>query len=950
MVILLGLLPLVVAIAALVVWPRSSQGASLFAVFVALQIVLFFIPFRLPLTRIALSFGEGGATALPVFFILFPAVFFYQVQHTTGAMVVLQRGIAKLCPRREVQILLLVFGVGPIVEAMSGFGVGAVMIIPLLNGLETNKLKAAQLSLFSQLISPWGALGVGTSLAATISGIRPDLLSIQSALLLAPLFCFFTLLTLFISGGKEMLERYWPLALGVSCLQIGGLFLGSHLDVALAGIIAGLFVVIFLVAVSCPRWNLIWQSVIAHHQGQLVSPLFQALIPYVLLMTSLVFTRLLPFVSERLQTRGVLVIDAIHLHFAVLYSPGLCLLFATIVPVALFSFQPDMLRTAFDVAYRRSIPGFATILGFLVTAALMQESGMTTTLGHAAAMMGPNYVWVATLIGGMSGWLSGSPLSGNALTVPMQVQASAQTGLPLSWVIAAQNTSAALASIVSPTRLILIATAARVLGQDGLLLRRVAPIILWSIALVTTLLEWFLMHTLFSAIFLLLLVNLPFLLMSQFANANKREETGHKWQTNLLVSTRQIWKWRPSRFWIQLGVYGGLILSYVLYGSYSPVTAPILGHLDPLVFYCFSLLPIVPLALWFVLRNRMLLDRTIFIRGGLLGGCLGTAFLCLTVALKNTNINETTVFSCVNGVTAALIAWFIFRQRLGTATWTACLCALVGAGMVVLTSSLHWQGDFVAFVGGSLLVGNSFLIEHLLIKDMRQRPQIFWPVLGIQLLVMAGLATLFALCSGDWHGVGQLQFSDLAIIAYIALPGTLVPMIILTQLQQYVSAVTISFFAIIDPLLSAALAFVAGERLPLLGYVGFGFVLVSVLFQAIMGARETSSEVKVEMMIETKVQGETHARTGEKNGAELLHRGQMFLPAQRDSLGAHSRTILAHLAEQPQGARLRDLQRSTHLSSTQLQHLLSALQQRGYVLVTAHRYTLHPNRPAHWQA
>lgn len=956
MAIAIACLPPVVALLALLIWPRTSQGASVLTVFVALVIVMFFPVFQLSSARIALGIGEGGATALPILAILFPALFFYQAQKATGAITVLQRGVAKLLPRREVQILLLVFGVGPTIEAMCGFGVGAIVILPLLSALEVDTSKVVRLSLFSQIISPWGALSVGTSLAASVSGVSVNLLSTQSALLLTPISLCFAFLALFTDGGKTALEKHWYLALVVAGLQISGLLLATRfLDVALAGMVAGLLVITFLVVVSRPPWRTIWRALAMHQkQTRLASPLLKALTPYVLLIGSLVLTRVPAGVSERLQTRGIIVFDPIHLHFALLSSPGVCLFFAAIVPFALFSFQAGTFRTVAVTTCRQFLPGFAAILGFLVAAALMQESGMAASLGSAAAMFGANYAWVVTLVGSVSGWLTGSVLSGNALAVPLQMQASARVGLPLTWIIAGQNISTALACIVSPARLVLIVTAAHAPGQEGSVLRKVAPIILWSIALTTMLLEWFLAQTIFSLIALLFLMNGPFVLLlwSRRAGAISGSAATHAVQPDPLpLVSQSTGKQTISRFWVQIGVYGGLLVSYLLYGSYSPVTAPILRHLDPLIFYCFSLLPLVPIALWMVLRYKALLDRMIVLRGGLLGVCLGMSFLCLTVALKDTNINETTVFSCVNGVTAALVACFIFKQRLGLATWTACFFALSGAGLVAMTSALHWQGDFVAFLGGSLLVGNSFLIEHLLIREMRRRSQILWPVLGIQLLVMAGLATLFAIGSGDWHGVTQLNVVDLALISYIALPGTLLPMLLLTVLQRYVSAVTVSFFAIIDPLLSAGLAFLAGERLPVLGYIGFGLVLLSVFFQALIGARETPGEEKAEKGSAILVQEETQTGGGQENGAIQLTTEPLLLPSQRDFLGAHSRTILAHLATAPQGMKLRDLQRTTHLAPAQLQHLLDALQRRGYVAITAQRqYTVPSEQTALWRA
>ena len=287
----------------------------------------------------------------------------------------------------------------------------------------------------------------------------------------------------------------------------------------------------------------------------------------------------------------------------------------------------------------------------------------------------------------------------------------------------------------------------------------------------------------------------------------------------------------------------------------------------------------------------------------------------------------------MNGVTAALVACFILRQRIRLATWIACLLAVAGAIIAALTSSLRWQGNFTAFVGGSLVVVYAFLVEYFLADDLRKKTPVFWPVLGVQVVVMAGVATLFALCCGDWRSASTLQLSDLASMGYTGLMATLLPMILLTMLQRYVSAVSIAFFAILDPLLSAGIAFFTGERLAWPGYVGFGLILTSVVLQAIMGARGTS-----DAMASKEIGRPAHP------SVLPLEEAALHAPLQSDFIGRHSRTILAHLVNAPHGLDLRDLRSTTGLSHAQLQHLLYALCRREYVvMVRHHHYALHPD-------
>ena len=118
----------------------------------------------------------------------------------------------------------------------------------------------------------------------------------------------------------------------------------------------------------------------------------------------------------------------------------------------------------------------------------MSVSGMTATLGIAAARLGNNYAWIAPWLAALGGWLTGSNSGGNAMFALLQQSVSNRIGLPLYWVMGAQNGAGSVATMVSPARLILAATAAGLLGKESYLLKRVGPLVLIAVAMVMVLL------------------------------------------------------------------------------------------------------------------------------------------------------------------------------------------------------------------------------------------------------------------------------------------------------------------------------------------------------------------------------------------------------------------------------------------------------------------------------
>lgn len=295
-----------------------------------------------------------------------------------------------------------------------------------------------------------------------------------------------------------------------------------------------------------------------------------------------------------------------------------------------------------------------------------------------------------------------------------------------------------------------------------------------------------------------------------------------------------------------LGNYSACGLLNVLYASFS-MTAPLtLAHIDPLIFTAFQFVLLIPLAGFLVWRYRGACTRLVLINGLAIGSCLGAGFLLIALALRSVGITESAVLSCANGVLAVLVGWRVFHQRITKLTWLACLCAVLGAVFLGVSVPLRWQGDLTAFCGGSLFTLSTFLWEHFLSSN--RQAKVFWPVMGVQILTMAGLVALLALCFGEWNSLASFQPLDGGVLLYTSIGATLAPTLLSSwiQLQKRASAITIAFFAILDPLLCAVFAFfVVGERLPWLAYIGAAGVVLSLVLQALAAAQPAPSRVKV---------------------------------------------------------------------------------------------------------
>jgi len=69
-----------------------------------------------------------------------------------------------------VTLLMLVYGVTPFMESVTGFGLGAVIAAPLVIRLGLTPVKAVVSALLGLVLVPWGSLGPGILISAQLGG------------------------------------------------------------------------------------------------------------------------------------------------------------------------------------------------------------------------------------------------------------------------------------------------------------------------------------------------------------------------------------------------------------------------------------------------------------------------------------------------------------------------------------------------------------------------------------------------------------------------------------------------------------------------------------------------------------------------------------------------------------------------------------------------------------
>jgi lactate permease len=513
---ILAAIPLAGALAMMTLLQRNSRQAGLMTLVLVCAMAFVVPAFHLSPMQLLLSLYKGGATSLTVLTVILPALLLYHLQQATGGMNSVTQNIARLTSDRDLQVLLLVLGLSPFVESLCGFGVGIIVIAPMLLELRFGALRVALLCLLGQLTTAWGAMGVAVVLNASLTRLSVTQVGSLTALLSIPTTIVLSLMCLHLSGGKAAVRRLWLLAVAAAVFLTGGAWILSNtVGVELVGILSSTFTLLFLGGVGAIMKRLAPHPQGISHEGNIGTTnresLWPAAFPYVLLTFFLLLSRLVPSLHDWLQTHAVLEFPVVHMSLPLLYIPGFWISLSLLIGIGISGTPRHVTTDVLGAAWRQFTPSALAILLFLLTAQVMQTSSMTASLGASASSLGSRYVWISPWLSGLGAWLTGSNLGGTAMFAQLQKAAASSTGLSLPWLAAAQNTAGQLARMLSPACLMLAATSAGLKGQEGLLIRKFGPLVLWAITLIMLLLTNIMTPSPLVICLLVVLLALPFL-------------------------------------------------------------------------------------------------------------------------------------------------------------------------------------------------------------------------------------------------------------------------------------------------------------------------------------------------------------------------------------------------------------------------------------------------------
>ncbi|AWJ94291.1 lactate permease (plasmid) [Azospirillum baldaniorum] len=417
------------------------------------------------LPAVALKAGEGAWLAWHAMSIIAAGLLFHRAFEARAVKAEAQVE-AKTPAERRRAVFVACLLAGPFAESVTGFGVGLVVALAMLRPLNLPPAHAAALGLFSQMLAPWGALGVGTRVGAELIGVSfTELGTASAALMVVVLPSLLLVFWRLIHGAgltSSPIDRARDVAL---MLALAGLLWLTNCFVApeLGG---GLATAVLLLAVEARRLP---------RDAAGLSRLLALLWPYVVLVGGLMATRLVPPLSG--WTADSLVLDPFGglAPMPLLRHPSTWLVAIALVMLASLP-RGRALHVAVPALRAALVPMAATLV-FVELAAFMAASGGATAFGQAwQAVAGSAAVLAVPVLGAATGMLTGSNTASNALMMHIQVNLASGSGLPLIAAAAIQVVAGSVCTLLTPGRIVLASSLLGLTKAESAIYRLALPI------------------------------------------------------------------------------------------------------------------------------------------------------------------------------------------------------------------------------------------------------------------------------------------------------------------------------------------------------------------------------------------------------------------------------------------------------------------------------------------
>ncbi len=480
---LVALIPVLALIIMLGILKQPGDRSALLTLVITVVSALTFFKFSPENLVNSLVFGTLKAL-FPILFIIIMAIFSYNVLTYTKKMEVIKEQFSSISTDKTIQVLLITWGFGGLLEGMAGFGTAVAIPASILIGLGFPPIFAATVSLIANSVATgFGAVGTPVIVLAKETNLNVMAISADVILQLAVLMFLIPFIILHLTDPTKKAKNLTLTVLVGASSLIAQYLTAKYVGAETPAIIGSIVAIIVIIAY-------------AKMSGQSGSSKFsfgeiaQAWSIYALILVFVLVTSpLLPEARKALQTvSSVIPVQILGSEKKVfirwLTDAGTLLFLGTVIGGLIQGAKVSELATVLGKSVLQLKKTILTIICLISLSTVMDYSGMIGQLGIGlAAMTGSFYPFIAPTIGCLGTFLTGSDTSSNILFGKLQTAVAAEINVDPTWLAAANTAGATGGKIISPQSIAVATSACSQQGKEGEIMKKALPYALIYIAI-----------------------------------------------------------------------------------------------------------------------------------------------------------------------------------------------------------------------------------------------------------------------------------------------------------------------------------------------------------------------------------------------------------------------------------------------------------------------------------
>ncbi len=450
---------------------------------------------------LAYSQTKAILLALWVLYIIWAALFLFQVVNEAGGIRIIGDALVRVTEDRVLQLLILAWCFTGFLQGFAGFGVPVAIVAPLMAGIGFSPVVSVVATLIGHTWAvTFGSLGASFYAIVGVTGEDPAALASPLALMLG--------FTVFLAGSASVWSFGGPAALWRASpliLIVGGVMAGVQWGMAVLGFyplaaftagVTGLLVMLTLVrlgvfarrAASEPTDDGLKDQVpdAPMNWRRFLLAIHAYILLVVIVLTVNGISTIGDFMSrisidpsfpETMTDYGWTneAVDS-YRSIDVFSHPGALLLYTATIGLTIYSragmYKPGAFGRIVQNAVEASVSASLGIVTLVGMALVMMDSGMTHLLAQGIAEVAEEaFPLMSPFIGVLGAFMTGSNTNSNILFGALQLDTALLLDLQVGLILAAQTTGGALGSIIAPAKIIVGCSTVGLSGREGPVVR-----------------------------------------------------------------------------------------------------------------------------------------------------------------------------------------------------------------------------------------------------------------------------------------------------------------------------------------------------------------------------------------------------------------------------------------------------------------------------------------------